>query len=130
MLAVWLAGGARACAGGTAFAEDVAVRAPLMPIWWVLALVVLMFSYSGWSAAVYVAEEVRDPSRNVPLALALGTLTVVIVYVALNVLYLFALPVDQLAALPGGRLMDTVAERLFGFAAGDVIALFPTASLA
>ncbi len=102
----------------------------VIPLSWLLALVPVMFSYSGWNAAVYVAEEVRDPSRNVPLALALGTLTVVIVYVALNVLYLFALPVDQLAALPGGRLMDTVAERLFGFAAGNVIALFTIVSIA
>ena len=38
-----------------------------------LALVPVMFSYSGWNAAAYVAEEVRDPARNVPRALALGT---------------------------------------------------------
>ena len=95
-----------------------------------LALVPVMFSYSGWNAAVYVAEEVRDPARNVPLALALGTVTVVILYVALNALYVFALPLGELAALPGGRLMDTVAERLFGFAAGNLIALFTIVSIA
>jgi APA family basic amino acid/polyamine antiporter len=102
----------------------------ILPLSWLLALVPVMFSYSGWNAAVYVAEEVRDPSRNVPLALALGTVTVVIVYVALNALYIFAVPVEGIAALPGGRLMDTVAERLFGFAAGDFIALFTIVSIA
>jgi basic amino acid/polyamine antiporter, APA family len=66
----------------------------------------------------------------VPLALALGTVTVVILYVALNALYVFALPLGELAALPGGRLMDTVAERLFGFAAGNLIALFTIVSIA
>jgi len=102
----------------------------LVPLSWLLALVPVMFSYSGWNAAVYVAEEVRDPSRNVPLALALGTITVVIIYVALNALYVYALPLDQIAALSGGRLMDTVAERLFGFAAGHIIALFTIVSIA
>src|SRR5260221_5453244 len=100
------------------------------PVSWLLALVPVMFCYSGWNAAVYVAEEVRDPSRNVPLALALGTVTVVILYVALNALYVFALPAGELAALQSGRLMDTVAERLFGFAAGTLIALFTIVSIA
>jgi APA family basic amino acid/polyamine antiporter len=102
----------------------------VLPLSWLLALVPVMFSYSGWNAAVYVAEEVREPSRNVPRALALGTIAVVVLYVALNALYLFALPVDRLAALAGGTLMDTVAERLFGFAAGNILALFTIVSIA
>lgn len=97
---------------------------------WLLALVPVMFSYSGWNAASYVAEEVRDPSRNVPLALGLGTIAVIVIYLGLNALYLFAMPLPELAALGDGRLMDTVAERLFGFAAGNLIALFTIVSLA
>ena len=97
---------------------------------WLLALVPVMFSYSGWNAAVYVAEEVRAPGRNVPLALGLGTAAVVVLYVALNLLYLYALPLAELAGLGGGRLVDIVAERLFGFVAGDVLALFSIISLA
>jgi basic amino acid/polyamine antiporter, APA family len=96
---------------------------------WLLALVPVMFTYSGWNAAAYVAEEVRDPGRNVPLALGLGTIAVVAVYVVLNALYLYALPIATLAAVPGGRLMDTAAERLFGFAAGNLLALFTIVSL-
>jgi APA family basic amino acid/polyamine antiporter len=111
-------------------ASHLAAGGAVLPMSALLALVPVMFSYSGWNAAVYVAEEVRDPSRNVPLALALGTVTVVILYVALNALYVFALPLGELAALPGGRLMDTVAERLFGFAAGNLIALFTIVSIA
>jgi APA family basic amino acid/polyamine antiporter len=102
----------------------------VVPLSWLLALVPVMFSYSGWNAAVYVAEEVRNPSRNVPLALGLGTITVVIIYVALNALYIYALPLAEITALPEGRLMDTVAERLFGFAAGNLIALFTIFSIA
>jgi len=101
--------------------------APLTGI--LLALVPVMFTYSGWNAAAYVAEEVRDPGRNVPRALGLGTLAVVLIYVGLNALYLYALPAAQLAAVKG-TLIDTVAERLFGFAAGNVIALFTIVSIA
>jgi basic amino acid/polyamine antiporter, APA family len=111
-------------------AAHLAAGGSVLPMSALLALVPVMFSYSGWNAAVYVAEEVRDPSRNVPLALALGTVTVVIVYVALNALYVYAIPLGELASLPGGRLMDTVAERLFGFAAGNLIALFTIVSIA
>ena len=97
---------------------------------WLLALVPVMFAYSGWNAAAYVAEEVRHPGRNVPLALGLGTAAVVIIYVALNLLYLYALPIGDLAALEGGRLVDTAAERLFGFVAGNVLAIFTIISIA
>ena len=57
-----------------------------------------MFTYSGWNAAAYVAEEIHDPGRNVPRALALGTAAVVAIYFLLNLLYLYVLPVNELAA--------------------------------
>lgn len=94
-----------------------------------LALVPVMFSYSGWNAAAYVAEEVRDPGRNVPLALGLGTVAVVLIYLLLNALYLYAIPIGELAQLKDGRLVDTVAERLFGFAAGNILAIFTIVSI-
>ncbi len=94
-----------------------------------LALVPIMFTYSGWNAATYVAEEVRDPGRNVPLALGLGTVAVIVIYVALNALYLYVLPVPELAALPGGGLLDVVGERLFGAGAADAMAIFTIVSL-
>jgi APA family basic amino acid/polyamine antiporter len=93
-----------------------------------LALVPIMFTYSGWNAATYVAEEVKDPGRNVPLALGLGTTAVIVLYVALNALYLYVLPVAELAALPG-RLLDVVGDRLFGAGAANAIAIFTIVSL-
>ena len=48
---------------------------------------------------------------------------------ALNALYLYVLPVAELAALPGGRLLDVVGERLFGPGAADAIAIFTIVSL-
>jgi APA family basic amino acid/polyamine antiporter len=97
---------------------------------WLLALVPVMFTYSGWNAAAYVAEEVRNPGRNVPIALGLGTAAVIVIYVALNLLYLYALPLADLAGLEGGRLVDSAAERLFGFVAGNVLAIFTIISIA
>jgi APA family basic amino acid/polyamine antiporter len=94
-----------------------------------LSLVPVMFTYSGWNAAAYVAEEVRTPGRNVPIALGLGTLAVVVIYLGLNALYLYAIPAVDLARVQG-TLIDTVAERLFGFTAGNVIAIFTIVSIA
>ena len=97
---------------------------------WLLALVPVMFSYSGWNAATYVAEEIRDPDRNLPRSLAFGTLAVVAFYLLLNCLYVYAVPVSELGALGDGQLTTIVAERLFGFVAGNVLALFTIISIA
>ncbi len=88
---------------------------------WLIALIPVMFSYSGWNAAAYVAEEVRDPARNVPRALGFGTAVVVVIYFALNMLYIYAIPVSELSGLEI-RVVDAAAERLFGEAAGDALA--------
>lgn len=64
------------------------------------------------------------------MALGLGTLAVVLIYLGLNALYLHALPVSELASVPGARLVDTVAERLFGFVAGNLVAAFTVVSIA
>jgi len=99
------------------------------PASWLLALVPVMFTYSGWNAASYVAEEIRDPSRNVPLALAMGTLAVVTIYFLLNLLYLYVLPVGSLAAVKGS-VLDVIADRLLGARAGDVMGGVSIVSLA
>lgn len=96
---------------------------------WLLAMVPVMFAYTGWNAASYVAEEIRDPTRNVPLALAVGTSAVIAIYVFLNVLYLYVLPIDQLAAVRGS-VLDVVADKLLGARAGDIMGIVSLVSLA
>ena len=96
---------------------------------WLLALIPVMFTYSGWNAAAYVAEEIRDPGRNVPRALALGTAAVIVIYVLLNLLYLFVLPVDRLAQVQGS-VLDVIADRLLGQVAGDVMGIVSIVSIA
>jgi len=89
---------------------------------WPLAFIIVMFAYSGWNAASYVAEEIRDPGRNVPRALALGTGAVVLLYLGLNFLYLYAVPIgeigsdtsSEIAMVAAGRLLGPVASTLLG----------------
>jgi len=70
-----------------------------------VSLVWISFSYSGWNAAVYVGGEVRNPERNLPRALLLGTALVTLLYLALNTVFVFAAPVEQLAGkLEIGRI--------------------------
>ena len=113
--------------GSGSFANVTATHVVDSPLTgWISALVPVMFAYSGWNAAAYVAEEIKDPSRNVPLALGLGTLGVVAIYLALNLLYLYAMPINEIGAqlTKSGTFTDVVAERLFGFVAGNVITVF------
>jgi APA family basic amino acid/polyamine antiporter len=96
---------------------------------WLLALIPVMFTYSGWNAAAYVAEEVRTPERNVPLALAMGTLAVIAIYFLLNLLFLYVLPVDRLAQVEGS-VLDVIADRLLGTRAGDIMGIVSIVSIA
>ncbi len=95
---------------------------------WLFALIPVLFTYAGWNAASYVAEEIRDPGRNVPRALALGTLVVVVIYFLLNALYLYVLPVGELAAVRGS-VLDVIADRLLGTSAGNIMGIVSIVSL-
>jgi APA family basic amino acid/polyamine antiporter len=95
---------------------------------WLLALVAVMFTYAGWNAAAYVAEEVRDPGRTLPRALALGTGAVVALYLLLNALFLSVVPIGELATVEAS-VLDLVGDRLFGPAAGSVMAVVALLSL-
>lgn len=79
-----------------------------------LAFIVVMFAYSGWNAASYVAEEIRDPGRNVPIALALGTGAVVLLYLGLNVLYVYAVPIQQIGSGAESEIAMVAADNLLG----------------
>jgi basic amino acid/polyamine antiporter, APA family len=96
---------------------------------WLLALIPVMFTYSGWNAAAYIAEEIRNPGRNVPRALALGTAAVVLIYVLMNALYLYVFPTRELAAI-NRSVLDVIADRLLGSHAGNNMGVVSIVSLA
>jgi basic amino acid/polyamine antiporter, APA family len=94
------------------------------------AFIPVMFTYSGWNAAAYMAEEIRDPGRNVPRALLMGTVVVIAIYVLINILYLYVIPIGELATLGGKSILDVVGDRLLGERAGDMMAIVAIISLA
>jgi APA family basic amino acid/polyamine antiporter len=92
-----------------------------------VALLFAMFAYSGWNAASYIAEEVTEPARNLPRSLALGTVAVMVLYLAVN-LQFFALP--DAAALSGQiSVFSLAARQLFGAEAGLGVALLVSFAL-
>ena len=54
-----------------------------------------MVGYSGWNAATYVAEEVRRPERTLPAAMAVGTPIVAVLYLGLNMIFIYATPLEK-----------------------------------
>lgn len=77
-----------------------------------VALVIVMFSYSGWNASAYIAGEIKNPSRNLPFSLIIGTVIITVLFVALNIMYIYALPVAEMQGqLEIGKLASTA---LFG----------------
>ena len=88
------------------------------------ALIPILFAYGGWQNANYIAEEIDNPRRNLPLSLLAGTIAVVVIYVLVNTVYLRALGLEGLAGTttPASK----AAEGLFG-SLGD---RFVTAAIA
>ncbi|HSR51287.1 MAG TPA: amino acid permease [Acidobacteriota bacterium] len=86
--------------------------------WWV-ALIQVSFAYSGWNAAAYLAGEVHRPSRTLPRALLGGTLVVGAAYLALNILFLYALPEGSWHR--NIAVGQEAAQALFGSLGGDAI---------
>ncbi len=61
-----------------------------------ISLVYVMYAYTGWNASTYIVSEVRDPGRNVPLSMAIGTGLVALLYLALNAVFLHVAPLSEL----------------------------------
>jgi APA family basic amino acid/polyamine antiporter len=83
-----------------------------IPAQFVISLFFIYVAYSGWNAATYVAEELKQPSRTLPLALTAGTILVAALYVGLNYVFIYAAPLEDLKGeIAVGAL---AASRLFG----------------
>ncbi len=89
------------------------------------SLMYVSFAYSGWNAAAYIANEVERPERNLPRALILGTGTVMVLYVLLNLVFLYAVPTSVLGGAAGSgpviEVGDVAAKALFGDSAGKLV---------
>ncbi len=89
-----------------------------------VALIATLWTYDGWYALTFSAGEMREPRRDLPRGLVLGVAVVVLAYALLNLVYLRALSVEQLAGT--SRVAEVTARTLFG----DVAARAMTAAVA
>ena len=85
-----------------------------------ISLMFVMYAYSGWNSAVYIAGEVRSPSRTIPMALMAATMVVTVLYMALNAVFLAAAPPAELAGKV--EVGEIAARHLFGDAGGRLMA--------
>lgn len=92
-----------------------------------VALIPIIFTYTGWNAVAYIASEVRSPETTLPQSALIGTMITMGVYLALNLLYLYAVPVVGLKGVV--QVGDVVADALFA-GAGWVIAVLIAISIA
>ncbi len=84
-----------------------------------VSLVYVMYSYSGWNAATYITEEIREPAKNMPWALFVGTLVVTILYILLNYVFLLTTPKSVLAGQLQVGLLS--GKAIFGTAGGRLV---------
>ena len=96
-------------ASSSVFSEVFAVQ-----LFWVA------FAYSGWNAAAYIAGELKDPGRNLPRALLIGTGIVTVLYLLLNLVFLYAAPAKELfQPFTKQEVGTSAAIALFGTGAGE-----------
>ena len=94
--------------------------APVTTQSFALALIAGLFTYGGWHMVTYSAEETADPTRTVPRALIIGTLLVTACYVALNLVYMYVLPLDRVVA--STRVAADAADALLGSGGAGIMA--------
>ena len=84
-----------------------------------VAMIAVLWTYDGWNNINFTAGEIKNPKRNLPLSLLLGTLAICAIYVAVNYVYLYALPINELKGVT--RVAEKAATGLFGPTAASFI---------
>ena len=87
-----------------------------------IALVFVMYAYTGWNAATYIVDEVRDPQRTVPRALLVGTTLVTLLYIGLNGGFLYSAPIDSMKGEI--EVAKVAADHVLGETGGRMMAGF------
>jgi len=86
-----------------------------------VSLVFVMYAYSGWNAAVYIVDEIKQPGRYLPIALFLGTTIVILLYISLNSVFLYTTPIEAMAMKE--EVGYIAAEHIFGSRGGIIMGL-------
>lgn len=93
---------------------------PNMGIAFGLALVSVLFAYEGWSYVTWVAGEMKDGARNVPIALIAGISAVIVIYVLMNAVYVYALPLATIST--SQAVVRDAARAMFSPRVGNALA--------
>lgn len=86
-----------------------------------VGLVFVMYAYSGWNATSYIAGELKNPAKNLPLALFAGTFIVLVLYLAVNYFFLTIVPLHTISGEV--EVGHYAATELFGQKGGNIISL-------
>lgn len=87
-----------------------------------LSLMWIMFAYAGWNASAYIGSEIKNPTKNLPRSLLLGTGIVLLLYICLNFFYVYAIPPADMGGVQAiGKL---AAGNLFGKSFESVLSVF------
>ena len=78
-----------------------------------LAFIPVIFTYAGWNAVIYMAAEVKQPEKNLPAVLLWANLLIIFLYLAVNAVYLYGIPVEEMQGTFGVAKVATTA--LFGY---------------
>lgn len=87
-----------------------------------IALIFVMYAYTGWNAATYIVDEVQDPQRTVPRALLVGTTLVTLLYIGLNGGFLYSAPIDSM--MGEIEVAKVAADHVLGETGGRLMAGF------
>lgn len=96
----------------------------------VVSFIFVTYAYSGWNAAGYIAGEIINPTRSIPRTMIGGTLLVGGLYVVLNLVYFYALPVHVLASPPLMPVAEKAAVGMFGSTAAQFVTILLCLSIA
>jgi APA family basic amino acid/polyamine antiporter len=86
-----------------------------------VSLIFVAFAYSGWNAASYLGGEITNPGKNLPLALVIGTVLVMGLYLLLNMIFLYALSPEEMSGVL--EIGTKSAVSLFGASSGAIFSL-------
>jgi APA family basic amino acid/polyamine antiporter len=111
-----------ACFGSPNYiAQPVAAFGPNEVSWigFILALQAVIYTYDGWSGAAYFSGEMENPGRDVPRSMISGVLSVIVIYLLLNLAFVKLIPLNLMAGDP--LVADTAAKAVFGVAGANLV---------
>lgn len=91
------------------------------------AIMLVMFSYSGWNASSYIAGELKNPKKTLPFSLVIGTIIVIVLYLAINLFVLTAIPYAELKGTI--TVVEAAAVKVFGNWMGNGLSLLVSIAL-